>query len=219
MELTVPDCRAIDAAAARARPTVAPRAGDLFCVIDPAIWRAMLAHAASVKGREVGGVLLGEVCVDGAGPPYLFIDGHVPALAAASATASVTFTADAWTAIHDYIDRERPGASIVGWYHTHPNFGIFLSEMDLFIQRHFFNAPHQVAIVIDPVRGESGAFVWHKGEATREPVHVDEMGHVEEVAPIVPASHPSDIIRPRSIAIAAAIAAAVVVAAVILGRR
>ena len=50
------------------------------------------------------------------------------------------------------MDAEHSEERIVGWYHTHPGFGIFLSGMDLFIQDHFFNLPWQVAFVYDPLR-------------------------------------------------------------------
>jgi hypothetical protein len=41
----------------------------------------------------------------------------------------------------------------VGWYHTHPGFGVEFSEMDLFIQRNFFSGPTQIALVTDPLSG------------------------------------------------------------------
>ena len=211
MGVTTPDCQQLDAAAARRRP--AAREADRFCVIDPPTWGAMLGHARSTPGVEVGGILLGEVCRDERDVPYLFVDGHGPALAAESASSSVTFTAEAWASIHAHIDRERPGAAIVGWYHTHPNFGIFLSEMDLFIQRHFFDAPHHVAVVIDPVRDESGAFVWREGECFREAVQVD--GGAVGTTPAAVA----DTIGAKHVAIAASVATAVVAAALLLGRR
>jgi len=55
----------------------------------------------------------------------------------------------------------------VGWYHSHPNFGIFLSEHDHFIQRNFFSQPWQVAVMVDPVRREMGCFGWDEGRVTR----------------------------------------------------
>lgn len=137
---------------------------DTFAiVIVESIWKAMQIHAHTRLDAEVGGVLLGKLCRDARETPYLLIDGYVPALAAESSASNVTFTAESWTTIHETIDRESPGASIVGWYHTHPSFGIFLSEMDVFIHRHFFDAPHQVAIVIDPVANTHGGFAWRAG--------------------------------------------------------
>ncbi len=60
--------------------------------------------------------------------------------------------------------RDLKNARIVGWYHSHPDFGIFLSERDCFIHEHFFSAPGQVAYVVDPVRGLEGMFAWHEGK-------------------------------------------------------
>jgi len=47
---------------------------------------------------------------------------------------------------------------IVGWYHSHPGYGIFLSDTDIKSQITFFNQPCHVALVIDPTRGEYGFF-------------------------------------------------------------
>jgi hypothetical protein len=51
----------------------------------------------------------------------------------------------------------------VGWYHTHPSFGIFLSHHDLFIHQHFFAQPLQVAYVVDPIQQTRGFFQWRGG--------------------------------------------------------
>jgi hypothetical protein len=53
----------------------------------------------------------------------------------------------------------------VGWYHTHPDYGIFLSGQDLFIHRNFFDQPLQVAYVVDPIRQTRGFFQWRDGGA------------------------------------------------------
>jgi hypothetical protein len=66
------------------------------------------------------------------------------------------------------MDEHHPGKKIVGWYHSHPDFGVFLSDMDMFIHRHFFNLPWQVAHVYDPIRKEEGVFVWRSGEPVIE---------------------------------------------------
>ena len=72
--------------------------------------------------------------------------------------AHVTFTQDTWEHIYQIKDRDFPDKKIVGWYHSHPGFGIFLSDHDLFIHRNFFSAPHQVAWVYDPHSDEEGCF-------------------------------------------------------------
>jgi proteasome lid subunit RPN8/RPN11 len=40
---------------------------------------------------------------------------------------------------------------IVGWYHSHPGYGCFMSAVDLQTQSDMFREKYHVAIVIDPV--------------------------------------------------------------------
>ena len=78
--------------------------------------------------------------------------------------AEVTFTHQTWAKINAEMDTKFTDLKIVGWYHTHPDFGIFLSDRDRFIQEHFFSGPGQVAHVIDPMRQIEGVFVWRDGK-------------------------------------------------------
>ncbi|MFX0007543.1 MAG: hypothetical protein ACFFA7_16535 [Promethearchaeota archaeon] len=43
---------------------------------------------------------------------------------------------------------------IVGWWHSHPNLGCFLSPTDLVTQKYFFPEENQVALVVDPIQNE-----------------------------------------------------------------
>ncbi len=119
----------------------------------------LVGHAKESVDAEVGGVLVGESCMDDEGP---FIEVHavIRALAAREARAQVTFTHETWTQIHATLDRTYPKLSIVGWYHTHPGFGVEFSAMDLFIQENFFSGPTQIAFVTDPLGGET-AICWN----------------------------------------------------------
>ncbi len=80
--------------------------------------------------------------------------------------AEVTFTHQTWAKINAEMDTKYTNLSIVGWYHTHPDFGIFLSDRDRFIHEHFFSGPGQVAHVIDPIRRIEGIFVWRDAKPT-----------------------------------------------------
>jgi len=47
--------------------------------------------------------------------------------------------------------------SIVGWYHSHPGYGIFMSEIDIETQIRLQQfSPYIIAMVIDPTRNEFG---------------------------------------------------------------
>jgi proteasome lid subunit RPN8/RPN11 len=121
---------------------------------------------------EVCGVLVGNVYRDETGP-YLYISDIIRGDQATGRSTQVTFTADTWTHIQTTMDQKFAEQRIVGWYHTHPSFGIFLSGMDLFIQENFFNLPWQVALVYDPVGKDEGIFYWRQGRTDREPFLID----------------------------------------------
>jgi proteasome lid subunit RPN8/RPN11 len=116
-------------------------------------------HVFSNADREVGGVLVGRIAHQGAQPT---ITGAIPAIAADEQRAALTFTQDSWEHVHRVMDSEYPNERIVGWYHSHPAFGIFLSGHDLFIHRNFFGDRSQIALVIDPIAQEEGVFAWRQ---------------------------------------------------------
>ena len=138
-------------------------------------------HGKSITSVEVCGVLVGNVYRDELGP-YLYIAAAIRGDRASELSAQVTFTAETWSAIQAVMDRDHPDERIVGWYHTHPGFGVFLSGMDLFIQDHFFNLPWQVALVYDPIGGDEGMFFWREGKADRQPFLIEEED-MRELAP------------------------------------
>ena len=122
----------------------------------------ILAYSEEDKTREIGGLLVGGLHEDKR--EYVEIRGFVPAIGARSGVASLTFTPDTWATLTRKIEEEHPGEHVVGWHHTHPNFGIFLSAYDEFIHKNFFREPWQVAMVVDPVASEFGFFQWRNGE-------------------------------------------------------
>jgi len=147
-----------------------PRRGPFRVKLKPGVHQAVWGHGRETMDRELCGVLLGRLWRDDAGP-FLEIEDWVRGEHARSDGAQVTFTHETWDYIHEQIRERHPKSppDIVGWYHTHPGFGIFLSEMDMFIHSNFFSAPSQVALVLDPRSGEEGMFGWVEGKVQRLP--------------------------------------------------
>ena len=58
--------------------------------------------------------------------------------------------------------------NIIGWYHTHPGMGIFLSATDLRTQQLYFSSAWQIAMVIDPISRETGIFYGPLGTRIEE---------------------------------------------------
>ena len=136
-------------------------------VVRQSVLDAIHGHGKSCTSVEVCGVLVGNVYQDEFGP-YLHVNSCIRGDHAKGHAAQVTFTAETWSAIQATMDQEHADERIVGWYHTHPGFGVFLSGMDLFIQDHFFNLPWQVAFVYDPIGGDEGMFYWQAGKVERQ---------------------------------------------------
>jgi 26S proteasome regulatory subunit N11 len=54
--------------------------------------------------------------------------------------------------IAEKLQKERKGLTIVGWYHSHPGLGVFLSGTDISTQKIYQKLyPKAVALVIDPL--------------------------------------------------------------------
>lgn len=137
---------------------------DLPIFLDRCTADAIERHALSDTSVELGGILLGKECIDPAnGQPFVWVTQMLEAKHYANTQASFTYTHDSWEEITRERDRLHPEFDIVGWYHTHPSFGIFLSHHDLFIHQHFFSQPLQVAYVVDPINQTRGFFQWRDG--------------------------------------------------------
>ncbi|MGC4033433.1 MAG: Mov34/MPN/PAD-1 family protein [Tepidisphaeraceae bacterium] len=149
------------------------RGTGFVVVIQRTALNAIHTHGQSDTAVEVCGVVVGELCRDRVGP-YLLISDHIAGDKAASRQTQVTFTAETWNNIQAEMEAKHVGRKVVGWYHTHPGFGVFLSGMDLFIQDNFFNLPWQVAWVYDPIAETDGLFVWKSGKSVKAEFLVEE---------------------------------------------
>lgn len=172
--------------------------GALSCSDD--VLAAVERHTRAHLDGEVGGFLLG-VIADGT------VDVRVamPAEDAVGGRAQVTFTHADWDAAHRAVDTGHPDLQIVGWYHSHPGFGIFLSEYDTFIHANFFAEPEMVALVRDPHDGAVGWFGWRDGEIAllRGSEGVDGRSPVDSgaaPAPLATGAH-TDPRRTRGVAV------------------
>jgi proteasome lid subunit RPN8/RPN11 len=54
----------------------------------------------------------------------------------------------------DQLDKIDFDYVIVGWYHSHPGHGCFMSQTDISTQKRMFNKSFHIAIVVDPINKE-----------------------------------------------------------------
>ena len=148
-----------------------PKGTDLRMNCEAA--RQIRQHARASSKAEVCGVLVGSE-----NNGVTSVEASIPGANAVQGGTHVTFTQDTWEHIYRIKDRDYPEARIVGWYHSHPGFGVFLSDHDTFIHKNFFSAPRQVAWVYDPHSDEEGCFGWVGEKLERLPriTFVDDKG-------------------------------------------
>ena len=124
------------------------------------------AFTAPRGHMEMGGLLIGHVdeqgrnvCVVGIfpeqiqeTPSYCEFDGKWMAICAAAADYANT-----------QIDSEdTPNLRVIGWIHTHPGLGLFLSGTDIKTYEDNLNMTMDdrfVAVVVDPLKGDNGVFL------------------------------------------------------------
>jgi proteasome lid subunit RPN8/RPN11 len=149
-----------------------PRLAALQVVIRQSALNRVHVHGDSSPAAEVCGVLVGDVYRDVTGA-FVHIEHIIKGEAATGSAGQVTFTAATWQHIQETMDREFSDLRIVGWYHTHPGHGIFLSEMDIFLHESFFGLPWQTALVYDPRSGDEGFFASEAGQSRRMPYLIE----------------------------------------------
>ncbi len=126
--------------------------------IETTVLQEAVDHMYSNTSVEMGGFFIGELA-DGRAR----IDATIPALSAPSSLVNLTFDHDTWSDVVTQVDRDHAGKVIVGWFHSHPGHGVFLSGYDEFIQTSFFSADGMVALVVDPHDGSTGWFTTTDG--------------------------------------------------------
>ena len=130
----------------------------LRITFDKSAYADVVLHAKESLENEICGVLVGEICEDNEGL-FVLVKASIRGKAALQGRAHVTFTQQTWNAIHEEKDKEYSGLQIVGWYHSHPGFGVEISDMDRFIHESFFSSETQLGFVTDPLSGEVAVIV------------------------------------------------------------
>ena len=126
------------------------------------VYRVIHKFTRNKLTNESGGVLLGST-IEEFGKTNILISGFIEAKYCEATPTTLKFTHATWDYIHQEMEKRFPGMKIMGWIHTHPDFGVFLSDYDKFIHENFFSEENQIAYVIDPIRREEGLYFWING--------------------------------------------------------
>lgn len=130
--------------------------------VDGDVFRAMTDHAdrGLEAGTEIMGLMMGTFFKDDLGMYAVVTDSVTSGLDADGA--SVRFDPESLEGLFESIDCSK-GDMVVGWYHSHPGFGCYLSDTDIKTHTGIFGDHLGLALVIDPVEGSAKMFTCSDG--------------------------------------------------------
>lgn len=141
-----------------------PPSDQVQVVISQVALRQVEGHSTADLNRELGGVLMGQV-IQEEETLLVKVEAALPVKTEDHGPIHFTFTADAWAQLHQDRAAHFPELDIVGWFHTHPNLGVFYSADDVVVHSAAFVMPWQIGLVFDPVLGEGCLVGWHDNSA------------------------------------------------------
>jgi proteasome lid subunit RPN8/RPN11 len=132
--------------------------------VSSSVLNQLSEHSRIDLENEVGGGLVGRWHIDArTEEQFVLVEGVLPAHFTRQGSAFLTFTQDTLVTMNEELEQRFPERQLVGWYHTHPRMGVFLSHYDLWLHDHFFPEPWQVALVIEPHSSVGGFFIRQEG--------------------------------------------------------
>ena len=178
------------------RPTPAPltaalevffhtrcKAHSTIVLVSEAVMAEIFSQLKSKGDTEMGGVLVGNAFVDSDIPLHVVVVRRgLLGDNSEGTSVSLKFTSDSWQSINSkLLGLPAEERNMVGWYHSHPGLGVFLSATDRFTQQSFFANPWQIALVVDPNRNTFGFFYGREGLPTQTITYATEF-HKEQPA-------------------------------------
>lgn len=141
-------------------PVGTGRESDIPIYVVDSVLTDVAEYTASDENRELYGILVGGH-YQYKKNQYVLVDGFLPLRHVVDDGAQL-LTHEAWKKIEQMMEKRFPYRSIVGWHHTHPGYGVYLSRYDMFIHKSLFSHPYDIAIVTDPEVGMK-IYNWYSG--------------------------------------------------------
>lgn len=136
-------------------------------------FRDMADHAdrGLEEGVEIMGLMMGSLYRDDLGTYAVVTDTATAGLE--SSESSVRFDKDSFEELFESMDGS-DGELVVGWYHSHPGFGCYMSDTDLRTHTGIFGGDTGFALVIDPSDGTAKMFTCENGAQADAPMVILE---------------------------------------------
>ncbi|MEN3048144.1 MAG: Mov34/MPN/PAD-1 family protein [Candidatus Caldarchaeales archaeon] len=124
---------------------MASKPGKVVIRVSGEALAKVMRHGLSHPRREVAGLLIGRERKE-----ELLVTDAVTGRQRGSA-GHVSLDDSLMAALSELLEGQRGNLYVVGWYHTHPGMGVFLSAVDYATQLNYQRLyPKAVALVVDP---------------------------------------------------------------------
>jgi len=144
-----------------------------YVSVSKEVLRKVEQHAKSRPEEEVLGFLIGRM--EDQAPNVLIVEDAISG-ETISERYRVTMPKETIAKIADDIITGRIKGNVVGWYHSHPGLGLFLSDYDIATQAKLQQfSPYIVALVIDPKRDEVSFFTLNMRTKASIPIRDDNV--------------------------------------------
>jgi proteasome lid subunit RPN8/RPN11 len=128
------------------------------------VYAEIWAHVSKTPDIESGGVLVGHPFrTFNDQTTFVIITAAIPQHSQDRSGGHFTVGPVQIAEARREMEQRYPGLIAVGWYHSHPGHGVFLSGQDMTIVSSIYDAPWHIALVIDPQRRKEGVFVGPEG--------------------------------------------------------
>ncbi len=122
--------------------------------IERKLLRRLTSPGPSIETTDRAGLLIGETLEGGT----LRLIGSVELFSGQFPDNSLSALENAVASLLGEAARLWPGKSVLGWFHTHPGFGVFVSSEDMVVHQNLSAYGCQIALIIDPIKNQASFF-------------------------------------------------------------
>ena len=128
---------------------------NYFMTSQRTCWNKIQKHLSS-SDFELGGVIIGKVFdLKFKNKNVVHLEDIVPSKKFENSSVSLKMDSTIWNDANSCLSSKQ---AVVGWYHSHPNLGVFFSATDRYNQKASFSASFHLGLVIDPIRNQTALF-------------------------------------------------------------
>lgn len=132
---------------------------DFRIYMEDYVYTYLYQYSAALGNKEKLAVLVGKhLIVDE--KEIVIISGAIQGKHTTLEKGIETFTKESWDYINKEIETFFTGLSVVGWMHTQPSFGTFLTARDDIFHKEYFDCQWHVLYLQDPVEKTDSFYVY-----------------------------------------------------------